>query len=383
MKKRIVAFTLACIVGITPVMLSSCDKYSKTPAGFTPPFDYNLPDYITLGQYKGIEYVKRDITATDEQIEAKIAEELADSSTTQVISDRPAQLGDTLTINYVGTIDGEQFEGGTATEQTLTLGSHSFIEGFEDGLVGANTGDTVALHLKFPDIYTKSPELAGKDVDFTVLIRYIRGIIVPELTDEFVATIGDYSTVDDYRQHIISEVQAANEETAKQRYSADVLQSLIDNSEIISVPEKEVKSIADNVLSQYTSYAESYSMTIEDFISQYVGTDYDTFYADVQKYANTYVEQKLVIYSVIKAEKMRLTDKEYDEGVAKLAESNDTTVEALEEQYEFSNFWESIMFDKVIAFLLDNAVAVEAETSDVTTSVNENEDVTTVGDTAA
>ncbi len=362
MIKKLTAFSLACIIGATAIVFSSCkNQYTKTPKDFTPPYDYDLSEYVTLGQYKGIEYTPYTIEATDEQIEKKLAEELDEYSTVEIISDRPAKLGDTLTINYAGTIDGESFEGGTATEQTITLGEGRFIEGFEDGLVGLNAGETTTLHLQFPDPYPNNPDLAGKDVDFTVLVRFIRSVTIPELTDEFVASIGDYTSAEDYRNYIKTLVEEENKESEASENKQRVWEAVYKNCEFHSVPETEVNTYIESMTSQYTAYAESESMELEEFVTTYLGTTYETFEAQIKAYAEAYVKQDLIIYSIVHVENLKLTDKEYDEGIAELAESYGTTVESLEEQADFSDLWKSIMPNKVLSFLLDNAVASAAD----------------------
>lgn len=362
MIKKITAFSLACILGVTAVVFSSCNnQYTKTPKDFTPPYDYDLSEYVTLGQYKGVEYTPYKLTATDEQIENKLAEELKEYSTVEVISDRPAKLGDTLTINYAGTIDGEAFEGGTATEQTITLGQAGYIDGFEEGLVGLNAGETTTLHLQFPDPYPNNPDLAGKDVDFTVLVRFIRAVTVPELTDEFVAGIGDYASAEEYKNYIKSLVEEDNKKSEASENEMRVWEVVYNGCEFHGVPETEVNTYRDTIINQYTAYAESNSMELEEFVTTYLGTDYDTFEAQVKAISESQVKQELIIYSIVHAEKLRLTDKEYDEGIAELAESNNTTVESLEQQAEFSELWKAIMPGKVLSFLLDNAVAATAD----------------------
>ncbi len=362
MIKKFAAFSLACIVGVTAVVFSSCkNQYTKTPKDFTPPYDYDLSEYITLGQYKGIEYTPYTIEATDEQIEKKLAEELEDYSTVEVISDRPAKLGDTLTINYAGTIDGESFEGGTATEQTITLGAGGYIEGFEEGLVGLNAGETTTLHLQFPDPYPNNPDLAGKDVDFTVLVRFIRAVKIPELTDEFVAGIGDYASAEDYRNYIKSLVEEENKESQDSENKQQVWGSVYKNCEFHSLPETELNTYVESIKSQYTAYAEAQSMELEEFITTYLNTTYETFEAQAKAAAEAYVKQDLIIYSIVHAEKMKLTDKDYDEGIAELAEEYGTTVESLEQQADFSELWKAIMPNKVLSFLLENAVPVAAD----------------------
>ena len=143
-------------------------------------------DHVTLGQYEGIEVPASEIAVTQAQIEAEIAELLSEHSETKEVTDRAAKLGDTVDIDYEGYMDGEQFEGGTGNNPSLELGSGSFIDGFEDGIVGHKVGDNFDLDLSFPDPYPNNPDLAGKPVTFIVTLNSITETVEPTLTDAFV-----------------------------------------------------------------------------------------------------------------------------------------------------------------------------------------------------
>lgn len=184
---------------------------------------------------------------------------------------------------------------------------------------------------------------------------------VPELTDEFVAGIGDYASAEEYKIYIKSLVEEDNKKSEASENEMRVWEVVYNGCEFHGVPETEVNTYRDKIINQYTAYAESNSMELEEFVTTYLGTDYDTFEAQVKAISESQVKQELIIYSIVHAEKLRLTDKEYDEGIAELAESNNTTVESLEQQAEFSELWKAIMPGKVLSFLLDNAVAATAD----------------------
>ena len=156
---------------------------------------------------------------------------------------------------------------------------------------------------------------------------------------------------------------------------SEVWSKVMTESTFTSVPEKELGEYADNMMNQYKAYADNYSLTMEEFCEQMMGMDYDTFSSQVKAYSENAIKQELVLMSIVRAEKFRLTDKEYDEGIAKLAEDQSTTVEELENNYKFDMLWESIMWAKVLNFMVDNGKAVAAET---TTAAD-----TTVADTTA
>ena len=163
----------------------------------------NLSDYVQLGEYKGIEVTAQDTTVTDEDVETELQSQVENATPIyEEITEGTVADGDVVNIDYEGTLDGVAFDGGTDTDFNLTIGSGQFIDGFEDGLIGKNIGDTVELNLTFPEDYTTNSDLAGQDVVFTVTINYVQGEEIPqELNDEFVqrVTDGTYTTVDEYR----------------------------------------------------------------------------------------------------------------------------------------------------------------------------------------
>lgn len=157
--KKIISAALCATMLLGTAALTSCDSYKKTPSDFKLPYsDYNLADYVTLGEYKGLEYTEIDTTVTSDQIDAKIKELLSDYTTEELITDRGAQYGDTLSIKYTGFVDGEQLENGSGSD-TITLGSSGYIDGFDAGLVGVKAEETTTLHLTFPDPYPNNTDL--------------------------------------------------------------------------------------------------------------------------------------------------------------------------------------------------------------------------------
>ena len=382
--KRTISLALCAAMLLSCAALTSCDSYKKTPDDFVEPFaDYDLSEYVTLGEYKGLEYTEIDTTVTEAQTEAKVKELLQDYTIEENITDRGAEYGDTLSIKYAGFVDGEQLENASGND-TITLGSSGYISGFDEGLIGLKAEETTTLHLTFPDPYPNKPELSGKPVDFIVRINAIRGSTVPELTDAFVESLGeDYKTVEEFRKHAAELALEDNKETARNNAKSELWGKVTNACTFISVPEKELGEYVDNMTSQYQQYADSYSLSIEEFCQQMMGMDYQTFTEQVKAYSEGAIKQEIVLISIIRAEKMRLTDKEYDEGIAKLAEEKDTTVEELESSYDFAMFWESFMWEKVINFIVDNGKPVAETTSAETTSADTTAEDTAAADTTA
>ena len=334
-------------------------------------YDYDVESLVKLGDYKGLTYTETDTSVSDEEVEAQINSTLTAHATPEQITDRAVEDGDTVNIDYEGKIDGETFDGGTASGASLTIGSDSFIDGFEDGLIGVKPGDKTTLNLKFPDEYKNNPDLAGKDVVFDVTVNYIEGDdIVPELTDDFVKglSITDVSTVDEYRTYVKSQLQTNKESEAEKSKQSELLQQAVDNAEIKEIPEELVKQYSEQYTNYYKQYASYFGMEFSDFVSQYMNQTEDDFNSDAEDYGKQVAGNMLVVCAIAKAEKIDV-DALYDEKVAQYAEqSGYSDVATLEKDYSKKYLNQVIINEEVLNVLEENAVAVaptetESETS--------------------
>lgn len=330
------------------VLLSGCQKkvtYSN--------------DYVDLGQYKGINYAPSDISVTDEEVDQQIQQILSSQSTTTEITDRTdVQNGDTANIDYAGTIDGVAFDGGTAQGVDLTIGSGRFIPGFEDQLIGVNVGDTVTINVTFPETYENNPDLAGKDAEFTVTVNKISKTVTPELTDTLVESLSNSAatTVDEYRQSIKQQMTDYKQQQADYDKQSIVWQQIMDNANLKQYPEGEVEQYVNDATEYYTQVASVNGMELEDLLSSY----YNMTVEDLQTQAEQIVKQKVVTNAIAEAEKLSISDEEYQEGLEKYASNygfSDTS--AFEEQYSKDEIMFSLLYEKVIDFVVDNAKAKE------------------------
>lgn len=230
-------------------------------------------DKIEISQYKGLEVEKLEpVEVLDEHVDSSIQSTLEAKSTEKEITDRPVKNGDIATINYVGKKDGVEFEGGTAENYPLTIGSGQFIDGFEDGIIGHSVGETFDLELTFPEEYP-SKDLAGQKVVFTVTINKISQKIVPELTDELVKEISDKSkNVKEYKKEVKADLEKSNAESSKSRLEQNVWGALVEKCKVKKYPEDKKKEVMDSFTSQYSSVAEMYGMDdVEEFAKQMFG----------------------------------------------------------------------------------------------------------------
>lgn len=322
-------------------------------------------DYITISQYKGVEAEAGDTTeVTDEDVDTQI------DSTRQMYAelenvDRPAENGDTVTIDYVGTLNGEAFEGGSSEDYQLELGSGTFIDGFEDGIVGHSAGETFDLNLTFPDDYG-STDLAGKDVVFTVTLKTVSISNVPELNDEFVQSVSeDSSTVEEYRKEVRRMLEDNYAESAQLTLTENAWSAVMDNTEVKQYPDGAVDEMKNTIREQYQNMADSYGMEFADFLSSYMGMDEDTFEEQLQTAAENQVKQDLIVDLIIDEENLDVSDAALEEIYNQYVEDygfsslDDLKSAATEEELE-----DMARLQIVQEFFVDNCEQVQSSDSE-------------------
>ncbi len=335
------------------------------------PYEYDVESMVKLGEYKGLTYTETDVSVSDDEVESQINSTLTAHATAKQITDRAVEDGDTVNIDFEGKIDGKTFDGGTASGASLTIGSGTFIDGFEDGLIGVKPGDKTTLKLKFPDEYKTNTDLAGKDVTFDVTVNYIKGDdIVPELDDDFVKglNIDDVSNVKEYRAYVKSQLQANKESEAEKSKQSELLQQAVDNAEIKEIPEELVTQYATQYTDYYKQYASYFGLELSDFLTQYMNQTEEEFNQSAEDYGKERAGYMLVVSAIAKAEKVDV-DALYDEKVAQYAEqSGYADAATLEKDYSKRYLNQIIINEEVQNILEENAKAVvpaetESETS--------------------
>ena len=315
---------------------------------------YEVSDYITLGEYKGLTVTYTKLEVKDEDVDAAINEELQGKATQEDVTDRAVQDGDIVNIDYEGLKDGVAFDGGTATGYDLTIGSSTFIEGFETGLIGKKIGEKVTLNLTFPADYS-SADLAGKAVVFNVTINSIKTSVVPELTEDYVKNNTDYASVDAYKEAKRADLVKENEKTMKNEKINNLLTAIVDGSKITSYPQTLIDYYAYEMESYYTQYASMFGYTLADFLTANKMTE-ESFATEKQTYAESRAAQELVLNAVIKAEGMKLSDQEYTDGVANyVKEYNYTSEDELFQNATEAQIRESLIWEKAVNFILENS----------------------------
>lgn len=363
------------VSAVSPVTVLAEETESVTEAGseageaaiVTDRPDYTASDYVELGEYKGLQVTKGSSEVTDDEILEEITHDVSLADKLETLTEGTVQKWDTANIDFEGKLNGEAFDGGTSKGYDLEIGSGSFIEGFEDGLVGVKVGQTVDLPLTFPENYG-SADLAGKDVVFTVTVNEIKR--APELTDELVNTISDgaYSDVDSYRESLRSELQSGKESTLESQMKADLLSQVAAGSTIKDYPQEVIDYLVDNNRTYYENYAAAYSMEYADFLTQYLGMTEEQFEEETLAQAKDFMQQELYLTAIAEAEGIAVSDEEFTQETQKYAEQYgfDSTEEFIAQNGE-RNIRASILQGKVLDFLLENAVITEASETEAET----------------
>ncbi len=317
----------------------------------------NVADYVTLGEYKGVEVSVDAPVVTDEYLDSYIDYVLQSNMVTTEITDRPVEEGDIVNIDYEGKIDGVAFDGGTAQGYDLTIGSGTFIDGFEDGLIGAETGETVDVNVTFPENY-QGEEVAGKDAVFTVTVNSISVETLPELTDEFVQGLDvGVNTVEEYRQYAYDLLMEEEQATHDSNAEIAVLEAVMAGSQIQDPPEDMTNRYYNRIIDNMTYYASLYGYDLETFLSMQ-GTSEDA----IRESAAQAGQEIIVMQAIADAEGLSVTDEELDAEIETNAGSlGYDDVEEYRASLDVEGYREYMMSEKVLNFLLENAVVTDVE----------------------
>lgn len=310
--------------------------------------NFKAEDYVKLGEYKNLKVQYPVPEVLEEDVEYAIQELQDENKEYREITDRPSKEGDSVNIDYTGTLDGEEFEGGSDTDYELVLGSGDFLEDFENSLIGKNKGETVTFPVTFPEEYFDS-EVEGKQAEFTVTVNKISEVIVPEYTDEFVAKVTDYKTIEEYEEYIRGDLISAAQEESVSASGEDALALAVENAEIDGYPQELYDFYYDETIAGYQFYASLMGMEYDEFLEQMgEGAVEDAALAQVNEY--------LVVQAIADKEGLTVTEEGYqEEAEALLEEYEYDTVEDLEADYGKTSIITQIVRSRVVNFLYENA----------------------------
>ncbi|MCM1180285.1 MAG: trigger factor [Clostridium sp.] len=344
------------LTGVMLLGLSGCGAAANKAKAYS--------KYVELGKYKGIEYTKTVAEVTDDQVQSQVDSFVNGLAETEEVKDRAVEDEDIVNIDFVGTMDGEVFDGGSGEGYELTIGSGNFIQGFEEGLIGHNIGEEVSLDLQFPDPYDNDPDKAGKDVNFKVTINSISVKTVPELTDALVTDNTEYDTIEAYKNSIKEDLEKQAESSADSQVESDIFNKVLENCKITGYDEKEVKELVDAQFSQFKQTAESYEAygyTYEAILEANGYTSEDELKEGLTEYCKSYLDQKMVLYCIAREEGIKATSDETDALVKEYMENYGVDNE--EEVYDYfgDDYFEyRIISDKVMELLKKEAILVDS-----------------------
>ncbi len=331
--------------GLKTVDRPALDDISQIGSGKELKFSVKVfvsPD-IELGEYKGLKAVKYVHTVTDEEIDARISQDVDKATTTEDVTDRALENGDVVNLDYAGTLDGTAFAGGTAQGQTLEIGSGTFIPGFEEQMVGMNIGEEKDLKVTFPENY-QSEELAGKEAVFHVKVNSIQTKVKPELDDEFAADVSEFATFAEYREDIRRQLQERADRNSDTEMENALLQSAVDASDC-DIPEAMIESELDTIMREMRMRMAYQGMRMEDFL-RYTGQTEEQLRENYRSEAHNRVKTQLVLEAIGKAENIQVSDEDTDKAIREEAER---------EGREFEEFKKSLN-DRQVEYLRGNAV---------------------------
>mgnify|MGYP002871415227 FL=1 len=321
-------------------------------------YNYDLSKYVKVGNYKGLEYTSQKASVTDEEVDVEIQRRLQKAAKTENSKTGKVENGDTINISFVGKIDGKEFEGGSSESTDITVGTTQMIDGFVEGLIGKNVGDSVTLNLKFPDDYGKT-DLQGKAVVFKVTINSKKKISVPKLNKEFVKKNSKYTTVKEYKEGVKKELLNQKQKSIDSTVKQELWSRIIDKSKAKKYPEKELNeamSQANKLEESYKAQAQNYGMQWETYLKTVMRTDKKGFEKLKQEYAKNIVFNRMVMYSIARSENISLSNREYKKEILKILEDNGYDEESFKKAFgkdietyaDEQNWRQKILFDKVL-----------------------------------
>ena len=312
---------------------------------------------VTLGQYKGVEVPETKVEVTDEEIEAEL-KKVQEQNAREITVDRPAENGDTVVIDFDGSVDGEAFDGGKAEGYSLILGSGAFIPGFEDQLVGAAADSDVEVNVTFPEDY-QAKELAGKAAVFKVKVHEIKKKELPEINDEFAQDVSEFDTLDEYKEDVKKGIAEQKEKAARQEKQEKIIRQIVENAEM-DIPDPMVVTQTRQMMDQFAQQMQSNGLSMAQYY-QFTGLTPDGLLEQMKPQAQKNIENRLVLEAIAAAEGITASEEEVEKEFANIAERYGLTVDKVKEIFadeETENIKSDIAAQKALDLITDAAVEV-------------------------
>lgn len=283
---------------------------------------------VTLGEYKGIEVEKAEDAVTEEDIESALKAEQKKNGRQVSVEDRPVQDGDNTVIDFKGYVDGKPFDGGESTDYPLTIGSHSFIDTFEEQLIGKNIGEACEVNVTFPTEYHVA-DLAGKPAKFDVTVKEIKKTELPELNDEFASEISDFDTLAEYKEDLKKKLQERKTEAAKTQTENRVVAKAVENAQM-ELPQPMIDTQARGMVEDYARRLQSQGLNINDYM-KYTGMTPEKMMEQMRPEAEKRIKTRLVLEKIAETENVTVSEELLNENIAKMAEAYQMEADKLKE----------------------------------------------------
>lgn len=311
---------------------------------------------VTLGDYKGIEVEKKEAEVSEEEITAEIDKAREANSRLITIEDRATEDGDTVIIDFDGYVDGKQFEGGYAEDYTLVLGSHSFIDNFEDQLVGKNLGEDVEVNVTFPEEYHVD-ELKGKPALFKVKIKEIQKKELPELDDDFAQDVSDFDTLDEYKADVEKKILENKENQIKREQEDQIIEKIIENAQM-EIPQQMIAAQTRQMTQEFAQRLQSQGLSLEQYM-QFTGLTPQKMQEELKPQALKRIQSRLVLEAVVEAEKIEATQEDIEKEIENMAKMYQMEADKLKElvgEEEKKQIALDMAVQKAVEFVVDAAV---------------------------
>lgn len=311
---------------------------------------------VTLGDYKGIEVEKKTAEVTDEELQAEINKVRESNSRMITVEDRAVQDGDITTIDFEGFVDGEPFEGGKGENYPLTIGSHSFIDNFEEQLIGKNIGEETEVNVTFPEQY-QAEELQGKPAVFKVTIKEIKVKELPELDDDFAQDVSEFDTVDEYKEDLKKKLLENKEAALKREKEEDVVGKIIENA-TMEIPDPMVDTQVRQMVQEFSQRIQSQGLSLQQYM-QFTGMTPESLTNELQPQALKRIQSRLVLEAVVAAENIETSDEDLEKELEKMAEMYQMEADKLKElvgEEEKKQIALDLAVQKAVELVVDAAV---------------------------
>ncbi|MCR5665131.1 MAG: trigger factor [Oscillospiraceae bacterium] len=337
--------------------ITNVEVTDERTASYT--FSVELYPVVTLGEYKGLEAVRKSAEVTNEQVEAEL-ENVRKRNARQISADdREARMGDTAKIDFDGFLNGERFDGGKAEDYSLELGSNSFVPGFEEQIVGMKVGEEKDINITFPEDYVE--DLAGKDVVFKIRLKDLHYAELPALDDDFAQDVSEFDTLEEYKNSLRADLEKKAADAAEKDFRAEVLRKAVENMSV-ELPESMVAEKTEEILRNYAANfgMDTRQMTL-DQIKQMMGVDDATVNQSIRPGAEYQVKNDLLLEAVIEAENIESSEEETRAYIAKVAESIQATAEDVEKYFGLDYMAAESKKEKATELIVGSAVAKAEE----------------------